>query len=62
MDNWSKFKDDHYEDDSELLLGMNELNQRKKELKMTEDEWVAVWMLNIVNKRKRLVEFVYQSL
>ena len=24
MDDWSKFKDDHYEDDSELLLGMTE--------------------------------------
>ena len=45
MDDWSKFKDDHYEDDSKLLLGMKELNQRRKELKMTEDEWVAVQML-----------------
>ena len=61
MDDWLKFKDDHYEDDSELLLGMKELNQRRKELKMTEDEWVAVWMLNIVKKRKRLDKFVYQS-
>ena len=62
MDDWLKFKDDHYEDDSELLLGMKELNQRRKELKMTEDKWVAVWMLNIVKKRKRLDKFVYQSL
>jgi len=29
---------------------------------MTEDEWVAVWMLNIVKRRKRLEKFVYQSL
>ena len=42
MEDWSKFKDDQYEDDSELLLGMKELNQRRRELKMTEDEWVAV--------------------
>ena len=62
MDDWSKFKDDQYEDDSELLLGMRELNQRRKELKMTADEWVAVWMLGIVKKRKRLDKFVYQSL
>ena len=62
MDEWSKFKDDHYEDDGELLLGMKELNQRRKELKMTEDEWVAVWMLGIVKRRKRLDQFVYQSL
>ena len=42
--------------------GMKELNQRRKELKMTEDEWVAVWMLGIVKKRKRLDKFVYQAL
>ena len=29
---------------------------------MTEDELVAVWMLGIINKRKRLDKFVYQSL
>ena len=29
---------------------------------MTEDEWVAVWMLGIIKKRKRLDKFVYQSL
>ena len=62
MEDWSKFKDDQYEDDDELLLGMRELNQRRRELKMTEDEWVTVWMLGIVKKRKRLDKFVYQSL
>ena len=29
---------------------------------MTEDKWVAVWMLGIIQKRKRLDKFVYQSL
>ena len=29
---------------------------------MTEDEWVAVLMLSIVKRRKRLDKFVYQSL
>ena len=62
MKDWSKFKDDQYKDDRELLLGMRELNQRRKELNMTEDEWVSVWMLGIVKKRKRLDKFVYQSL
>ena len=37
MEDWSKFKDDQYEDDGELLLGMRELNQRQRELKITED-------------------------
>ena len=62
MDNWSKLRDDQYEDDAELLLGMRELNQRHRELKKTEDEWVSVWILGIVKKRKRLDKFVYQSL
>ena len=38
MDNWSKFRDDQYEDDAELLLGMRELNQRQRELKISEDK------------------------
>ena len=39
MDDWSHFKDDKFEDDAELLLGMREINQRQMDLKMTEDEW-----------------------
>ena len=62
MDNWMKFRDNQYEDNSEILLGMKELNQRRRELNMTEDEWVAVWMLGIVKKRKRLDRFIYQAL
>ena len=31
MEDWSKFKDDQYEDDGELFLGMRELNQRVKD-------------------------------
>ena len=37
MDDWTKFKDDQYDDNGELLLGMKDLNQRWKDLKMTED-------------------------
>ena len=62
MDDWTKFRDNQYEDDGELLLGMKELNQRRKELKMTEDKWVAVWMLGFVKKRKGLDKFFYQAL
>ena len=29
---------------------------------MTEDEWVAVWMLGVVKKRKRLDKLIYQAL
>ena len=62
MEVWSNFKDNQYGDDTELLFGMRELNQRWRELKMTEDEWVAVWMLGIIKRRKKLDKFVYQSL
>ena len=31
MEDWSKFKDDQYEDDGKLLLRMKELNQRRRE-------------------------------
>ena len=50
MDERSKFKDDYYEGDGELLLGMKEYNQRR-ELKVTEGEWVAMWMLRVVKRR-----------
>ena len=35
MDKWMKFKDNTFEDDGELLLGMKELWRRTKELKVT---------------------------
>ena len=35
MDDWTKFRDDQYDDDGELLLGMKDLNQRRKVLSMT---------------------------
>ena len=62
MDDWTKFKGNEYDDDGELLLGMKEINQRRKDLKVTEDEWVAIWMLGIVKKRKKLDKFAYQAL
>ena len=62
MEDWSNFRDDQYEDDGELLLGMKELNQRIRDLKMTDDEWVNVRMLSIVKKRKKVDKFIYQAL
>ena len=32
-DDWAKFRDSQYVDDGELLLGMKELNQRRKDWK-----------------------------
>ena len=42
MDDWTKFRNDQYDDDGELLLAMKDLNQRRKDLKMTEDDWVTI--------------------
>ena len=57
-----EFQDDQFENNAELLLGMKEINQRRKELNMKEDEWVAVWMLSIIKKRKKIDIFIYQAL
>ena len=62
MDNWSKFKDDHYEYDSKLLLGMKELNQRRKELKMREDVWVAQSGCSTSSRRGRDLISLYINL
>ena len=59
MEDWIRFRDDDFEDDGELLLGMKELNQRRRDLNMTEDKWVAVWMLSVVKKRKKIDKFIY---
>ena len=60
VEDWMRFRDDSIEDDGELLLGMKELNQRRKDLKMTDNKWVSVWMLCII--KKRVDKFVYQAL
>ena len=57
-----KFSHGKFEDDRELLLGMKEFNQRGRDLKMTEDEWVAVRMLSVINKRKKIDKYIYQAL
>ena len=55
MEDWLRFKDDQFEDDGELLLGMKELRQKKKDLKVMEDKWDAVWMLTVVRKEKKFI-------
>ena len=62
VEDWMKFCDNQHEDNGELLLDMKELNQRRKELKMTDDEWIAVWMLSVIRKRKKIDKFAYQAL
>ena len=62
MDKWIKFKDNSFEDEGELMLGMKELRQRKKELKVTDNKWDAVWMLTIIKKRKKIDKYIFQAL
>ena len=42
VEDWMKFKEDQFEDDSELILAMKEINKRRKDLEMMDNEWVAV--------------------
>ena len=41
---------------------MKKINQRQKELKMSQYEWFMIWMLGHVVKRKRIDNFKYQFL
>ena len=41
---------------------MKEINQRRKGLKMTEDEWFTLWMFENIKKRWRIKKFEYQDL
>ena len=62
VQNWLEFKEDQFEDKEELLFAMEEIDRRRKELKITENEWFSVWMLGRVKKRKRMETSQYQAL
>ena len=53
-----KFKEDQFKEDSELILAMKEINQWRTDLEMTNDEWVAVWMLGVIKKRRKIYKYV----
>ena len=55
-----KFKEDQFEEDDKLFLSITEINQRQKELKMSQDEWFVILMLG--HLRKRMDDFEYQAL
>ena len=57
-----KFREDQYEENKELILAMKEIRQREKELKITQDEWFAAWMLSQIRKRKKIDNHELQSL
>ena len=41
---------------------MEEEGSRKKELKMLDEEWFSVWMLEVVMERKTMETFIYQNI
>ena len=42
-----KFREDYYEEDDDLIMAMRELNQRRKDLKITFKEFISVLKLSI---------------
>ena len=57
-----KFKEENYEDDDELILVMKELTQRRVELRMSFEEFCAVWRLEKMRKRRKMEGFELQFL
>ena len=52
-----KFREDYYEEDDDLIMAMQELNQRRKDLKITFKEFISVWMLGKIKRRKKMESF-----
>ena len=42
VQDWIEFKEDQFENEDELLLAMEEIELRRKELEMTQNEWFSV--------------------
>ena len=57
-----KFREDYYEEDDDLIMAMRELNQRRKDLKITFKEFISVWMLGKIKRRKKMESFKIQAL
>ena len=62
IEDYLKFREDHYEDDDELILAITELRQRRIDLKINFDEFDSVWMLEKMRKRRKMESFELQSL
>merc|ERR1712074_161381 len=41
---WLEFKEDMFDEEDEFMFAMKELNQRRLDLKITEQEWFSVWI------------------
>ena len=52
-----KFRENCYEENDDLIMAMRELNQRRKELKITYNEFFSVGMLRKIKRRKKMEGF-----
>ena len=57
-----KFRENHFEDDDELMLAMSELRKRRVDLEISFDEFHTVWMLQKLKKRRTMENFELQTL
>ena len=39
---WLKLKEDQFEEDDELMLALTEINQRRKELQISQEDWFSI--------------------
>ena len=58
---WIGFKEDDYEDKGYFLHAMEEIQRRKKEINVIDEEWHAVWMLKKAKKRRGMNDFQYHA-
>ena len=59
---WIGFRDDDYEVEGDFYMLWKSFQRRKEDLKMTDREWNAVWMLKKVKKREGMNDFQCQAL
>ncbi len=62
IENWFDFKDGDFDDEDDFLFAMKEIGVRKKELKVTDEEMLTMWMLRTVKKRKKMETYEYHIL
>ena len=59
---WIKFKEEDYGDKGDFLHAMEELQRRKREMKVIGKEWHTVWKFMKAHKRRRVNDFQYLAL
>ena len=62
VSDWIGFRDDYYEDEGDFLHAMDKQQRRKKDMKVVQEEWNAVWMLKQAQKRGGMIVVQYNAL